>query len=93
MAGYSTIVAPAGGAGVVVKRNCTLWELPSWICAGTVLSIAPEPTSETAMGFAVHPAVASSIGWKVWLGGASSGAGNVTTDDGGRTRRTLHNER
>eukprot|EP00729_Bicosta_minor_P018008 gene18008-11906_t len=64
MAGYSTIVAPAGGAGVVVKRNCTLWELPSWICAGTVLSIAPEPTSETAMGFAVHPAVASSIGWE-----------------------------
>ena len=80
MVDHSTIVA--GGNGLVVDRNYTLWESPSWVRAGTCLSIAPQPTSDTAVGFASNADVASSIGWEVWVGNAFAGAGNVTTEEG-----------
>jgi len=80
MVDYETIVV--GNVGTVMNRNFTLWESPSWIRAGAMLSIAPKPTSTTAMGFASNAEVASSIGWEVWVGNAFAGAGNVTNEDG-----------
>eukprot|EP00041_Stephanoeca_diplocostata_P027855 m.775917 g.775917 ORF g.775917 m.775917 type:complete len:1031 (-) comp23260_c0_seq2:313-3405(-) len=80
MVDLATIVSPAHG--LVLHRNYTLWESPSWVRAGTMIPLAPQPTSTNALGFASDPAVQGKAGWEVWIGGAKMGGGNVTTDDG-----------
>lgn len=80
MVDLATIVSPADG--LVLQRNYTLWEAPSWVRAGTMIPLSPQPTSIDALGFASDSAVEGRVGWEVWLGGAKTGAGNVTTEQG-----------
>ena len=69
----------AGGAtGLVISRNHTLWESPAWARAGSMLPIAPKVRSDNALGFASRPSVVAATGWETWLGGALTGAGNVS---------------
>lgn len=69
-----------------VRGAYTLWEVPVFTRAGSMLPLAPPATSATAMGGARRPP--DVLLWEVWHSGAASGRGAAWEDGSGWVNAT-----
>lgn len=58
-----------------ITRSYTMWEVPSFARAGFMQPLTPPVTQATAWGHAKN--IPETLTWRIWHGGAASGAGNV----------------
>lgn len=66
-----------------LNLSYTLWEVPVFVKAGSIIPTAPPATSDTARGNAAR--LPATLLWEVWHGGRTSGQGRVYEEGQGTT--------